>query len=284
MSIRKNSEVIEGAFFRYVFNLLRANVLRDRRTMSLVLLREERGDSRIARMLKEKLTEMLREKDVLFETEHPDEIGLLLPNSGKEEAVGFLQRLQKVCPGMECGPFQAAILEVYHPELTSENALAICRKAMAEPQGQDGIHFVHVESGLDRPVLEVKVSILDGDRLFRELLQMAVERIDLAGVRLQVRTFADGLVLSQSDWTDSWHPHLVVMSDVLPKRNGLDVLHELRKMPNQEKFTILMMTRHNSEEDMIYAYESGTDGYLLKPFNLRLFEAQVKRMLAGLWS
>ena len=74
------------------------------------------------------------------------------------------------------------------------------------------------------------------------------------------------------------------MSDVLPRKNGLDVLHELRDMPSEEKFTVLMMTRRNSEEDMIYAYESGTDGYLVKPFNIRLFEAQVKRILSRVWT
>ena len=35
---------------------------------------------------------------------------------------------------------------------------------------------------------------------------------------------------------------------------------------------------------MLYAYENGVDQYLFKPFNLRLFEAQVKRVLAWLWS
>ncbi|GKV68858.1 hypothetical protein NCCP2716_13560 [Sporosarcina sp. NCCP-2716] len=286
------SEVLEGGFFDYVFNLLRANVLRDRRTMSLVLLREETGRSDVALQVNEKLREIVREKDVLFKTDFSEEIGLLLPHSGQEEAAGFLKRVQNSCPCFAPdtaeGSFQAAVLEVYHPDLTADRALAICRSVMDKEGNPDGgrygIQVAMAESPLERPVVEVKVSILDGDRLFRDLLEMSISRITVPGVDLQIRTFEDGLALMRSGWTDSYHPHLVVMSDVLPKKNGLDVLHELREMPNEEKFTVLMMTRRNSEEDMIYAYESGTDGYLVKPFNLRLFEAQIQRLLAGLWS
>ena len=36
---------------------------------------------------------------------------------------------------------------------------------------------------------------------------------------------------------------------------------------------------------MLYAYENGVDQYLFKPFNLRLFEAQVKKSVRfWLWS
>ncbi len=286
------SNVLEGGVFTYVFNLLKANVLRDRKTMSLVLLREETGRNDVTLQVKKKLKEIVREKDVLFQTEFADEIGLLLPHSGKEEAGGFLKRVQNSCPclapGTAEGSFQGTVLEVCHPEMTADRALAICRSVMDEAvkpeSGADGIRVILAESPLGRPVVAVKVSILDGDRLFRDLLEMSVERIRVPGAELTIQTFGDGLALMQSGWTDSFHPHLVVMSDVLPKKNGLDVLHELREMPNEEKFTILMMTRRNSEEDMIYAYESGTDGYLVKPFNLRLFEAQIQRLLAGLWS
>lgn len=279
---------VKGPILHYVYNLLRANVMRDRKTMSLILIREETENLIFIQELKGRLQKKLRENDVLFVTNHPNEIGILLPHSAKEEASGFLRRLRDSCDFFSSDAtaaiFQTAIIEVYHPDLSVDRALTICRSSMSKDTQTNGLHIVNAQSGLERPVVSVKVSILDGDRLFRELLLMAVERIDVPGIKLQVREFEDGLSLSQSKWANSWHPHLVVMSDVLPKKNGLDVLHELRTMPNEEKFTILMMTRRNSEEDMIYAYESGTDGYLLKPFNLRLFEAQVKRMLVGLWS
>lgn len=284
----KVAEVLDGSFLTYTFNLLRANVLRERKTMSLLLLQDNTENALVIQEVTVTLQQILREKDVLFKTEHTNEIGILLPHSGREESTGFLRRLQDSC---ECfgDPSQdrcllASIIEVFHPELTLSNALMMCRDSLSKASETSGIQAVYADSGFERPVTMVKVSLLEADRLFRGFLVMAFERIHLPGIDLQIREFDDGLALFQSGWVNSWHPHLVVMSDVLPKKNGLDVLHELRAMPNEEKFTVLMMTRRNSEEDMIYAYESGTDAYLVKPFNLRLFEAQVKRMLAGIWS
>lgn len=277
--------VLEGPFLHYVYNLLRANVLRERKTMSLILI--QKGEVNQSSFIQH-IQEILREKDVLFLTENPNEIGLLLPQSGSQEALGFLSRLREICvlsnTGSEGETFQTSIIEVFHPELSLDLAISLCRKSMEDTPLVNENNVFFAEAGFERPVIAVKVSILEGDRLFREILSMAMERILVPGIELQVRQFEDGLTLFQSEWANSWHPHLVVMNDVLPKKNGLDVLHELRAMPNEEKFTILMMTRRNSEEDMIYAYESGTDEYLVKPFNLRLFEAQVKRMLAGLWT
>jgi DNA-binding response OmpR family regulator len=45
-----------------------------------------------------------------------------------------------------------------------------------------------------------------------------------------------------------------------------------------------MMTKRSSEEDMIYAYESGVDSYFIKPFNLRLLEIEVKRTFERLYT
>ncbi len=72
------------------------------------------------------------------------------------------------------------------------------------------------------------------------------------------------------------------MNDILPRKNGLNVLHTLRQMANQKKFIIYMMTNRKSQGDMIYAYESGVDEYLIKPFDLNLFQAQLKRTFARL--
>ena len=73
------------------------------------------------------------------------------------------------------------------------------------------------------------------------------------------------------------------MNDILPLKNGLEILHTLRKMPNEKKFVIYMMSERNSENAILNAYESGVDEYIVKPFNLRLLEAKIKRTFARLW-
>lgn len=73
------------------------------------------------------------------------------------------------------------------------------------------------------------------------------------------------------------------MNDILPRKNGLEVLHMVKQLPNEQRFITYMMTKKKSEEDMLYAYEIGVDEYLIKPFNIRLFEAQIRRTFERLW-
>jgi len=272
-------KVLGGAEVGYVYELLKANVVRGRRTMSLVLIRVDGGQQNDRLCVR--LVQSVRRTDVVFAPGREGECGLLLPQSGKEEASAFLRRFAGEYDGGTAG-IRAAVLEIRHPDPSFEQALELGRTGLVQTEESEWIRFV--ESGLGRPAETVKVSVLDPDPLFREALSMSIGSLHVPSVTLEVRTFGDGLELLESGWTASWHPHLVILNDVLPKQNGLDVLHALRKMPNEQKFTVLMMTRRNSEEDMIYAYESGADEYLIKPFPLRLFEAQVGRLLARLWS
>ncbi|MCM3088524.1 response regulator [Bhargavaea ginsengi] len=265
------SEVLEGTRLLYIFNLLKANVVRNRRTMTVVLLIPEEAEDRTAVQLKQ----LARTSDLLFRTDIPGEWGLLLPMSGASEAKGFLNRLFR-----EVGEIKAAVMEVVHPDVELKAAL----EKMRTVAGKEEQVSIVVDPEFKRLPEEVKVTVLDPDDLFREVLGTALGQLEVPNVRLDIRTFKDGQSFLESGWARSAHPHLVVMNDLLPRQNGLDVLHTLRAMPNDEKFIILMMTRRQSEEDMTYGYESGADGYLTKPFNLRLFEAQVKRLFARLWS
>ncbi|MFC7364090.1 MULTISPECIES: response regulator transcription factor [Bhargavaea] len=264
--------VLKEPYIQYVFDLLKANALRGRRVMVMVLIRAE---SETASETAFRLQSLVRSTDVLFETDRQDERGVLLPMSGADEARSFLNRLFR-----ETGEIKAAVLEIFHPDTELRASIEDMQSAIDREEG--AITFMAPVS--QRPEEEVKVSVLDPDPLFRDVLGMALGQLDTPAVRLEVKTFGDGRSFLQSGWTASAHSHLVVMNDLLPRQNGLDVLHTLRSLPNDGKFTILMMTRRNSEEDMTYAYESGADGYLIKPFNLRLFEAQVKRLLTRLWS
>lgn len=266
-------EVLNAAHVPYVYELLKANAVRGRQVMTMVLFACNSKSSQDAETV---LGGLIRSTDVLFETGMPEEWGLLLPMSGADEAKGFLGRLFR-----ETDQARAAVLEIVHPDM---ELLPSLERMRMELQGADGQRVVEVNIGLPRPVETVKVSVLDPDPIFRDVLGTALNQLQMSGITLEVQTFADGRLFLESGWTVSAHPHVVVMNDLLPRQNGLDVLHALRLLPNDGKFTILMMTRRNSEEDMTYAYESGADGYLVKPFNLRLFEAQVKRLLARVWS
>jgi len=69
----------------------------------------------------------------------------------------------------------------------------------------------------------------------------------------------------------------IVLDVMLPGIDGFEVAAGLRSNAN---FTpILMLTALNRPEDVIKGFESGTDDYLPKPFDLDIFIARIKGLI-----
>ncbi len=71
-------------------------------------------------------------------------------------------------------------------------------------------------------------------------------------------------------------PDLVVLDLGLPKRDGLDVIRELRRTSN---VPVVILTARGEESDRVAGLEMGTDDYVVKPFSPRELVARVRAVL-----
>lgn len=71
-------------------------------------------------------------------------------------------------------------------------------------------------------------------------------------------------------------PDLVVLDLGLPKRDGLDVIRELRRTSN---VPVVILTARGEESDRVVGLEMGTDDYVVKPFSPRELVARVRAVL-----
>jgi len=69
---------------------------------------------------------------------------------------------------------------------------------------------------------------------------------------------------------------LVILDVMLPKKNGFDVLRELRET---SKIPVLMLTARGEDMERIAGLETGADDYLAKPFNPRELVARLRAIL-----
>ena len=69
----------------------------------------------------------------------------------------------------------------------------------------------------------------------------------------------------------------VILDIMMPKKNGLDVLKELRQ--NGYKKPILLLTAKTQVEDRIRGLDAGADDYLPKPFDMGELLARIRAML-----
>jgi DNA-binding response OmpR family regulator len=82
----------------------------------------------------------------------------------------------------------------------------------------------------------------------------------------------EGLFRAQSNDYD-----LIVLDVLLPKKNGFQVLRELRA--GKRRARVLMLTARDSVQDRVQGLEGGADDYLIKPFAFAEFLARVRALL-----
>jgi len=70
---------------------------------------------------------------------------------------------------------------------------------------------------------------------------------------------------------------LIVLDVLMPKKDGFQVLRELRA--SRCRARILMLTARDSVEDRVQGLEGGADDYLIKPFAFAEFLARVRALL-----
>jgi two-component system, OmpR family, phosphate regulon response regulator OmpR len=111
--------------------------------------------------------------------------------------------------------------------------------------------------------------VVDDDDRLRGLL---VEYLGARG--FTVESVADGeaaLARARRGGID-----LVVLDVMMPKKDGFEVLKELRAF---SKVPVLMLTARGDETDRIVGLEIGADDYMPKPFNPRELAARVQAIL-----
>lgn len=113
------------------------------------------------------------------------------------------------------------------------------------------------------------ILVVDDDNEIRELLKSYLEKHGL-----QASTAVDGKAM----WRvlDSSVVDLIVLDLMLPGEDGLSLC---RKLSEDKKVPIIMLTALGEETDRIVGLEMGADDYLAKPFNPRELLARINSVL-----
>jgi len=77
----------------------------------------------------------------------------------------------------------------------------------------------------------------------------------------------------------SWKPDVVLLDINLPKRNGFDLLREIRNRDELANMQVIMLTAYGDVDSLTKALDLGADDYISKPFNDRELSARVRASL-----
>lgn len=74
-------------------------------------------------------------------------------------------------------------------------------------------------------------------------------------------------------------PDLVILDLMMPIKDGLTVLKEIKSNPETESIPVIMLTTNAEEENILKALEMGANEYITKPFSTAVLLAKIKKII-----
>lgn len=114
-----------------------------------------------------------------------------------------------------------------------------------------------------------KILVVDDERPIAEIIKYNLQKEGF-----EVQTAYDGEEAIKM--VHKMNPELVILDIMLPKKNGFEVLKEIRI---QYVMPVIMLTAKEEENDKITGLELGADDYITKPFSNKELIARVRANL-----
>jgi two-component system, chemotaxis family, response regulator Rcp1 len=77
-------------------------------------------------------------------------------------------------------------------------------------------------------------------------------------------------------YADAPRPDLILLDLNLPKKNGLEVLEEIKKDPALKRIPVVIFTASSAQRDILNSYNHHANCFITKPIYLEQFIAVVK--------
>ena len=120
-----------------------------------------------------------------------------------------------------------------------------------------------------------KILIADDEPDILEIL-----KYNLTGEGYQVITAKDGD--EAIDRAKFFHPDMIVLDIMMPKKNGVEVCEILRMLPAFKSTVILFLTALSDESTQIRGLETGADDYINKPISPKVFLSKISSLFRRL--
>lgn len=112
-------------------------------------------------------------------------------------------------------------------------------------------------------------------------VRLTREAMKEAKVRNQLHVVADGVeaiafLRRQGTYTNAVRPHLILLDLNLPRKDGREVLAEIKRDTDLRRIPVVILTTSEAEVDILKAYDLHANCYIAKPVDIEQFLTVVK--------
>jgi len=118
-------------------------------------------------------------------------------------------------------------------------------------------------------------------------VRLTQEALREGKMRNNIHVLTDGVealayLRRQGRYANASRPDVILLDLNLPKKDGREVLAEIKADPNLLRIPVVILTSSEAEEDILKAYNLHANAYVAKPVGLEQFMAVV-RQIEGFW-
>ncbi len=116
-------------------------------------------------------------------------------------------------------------------------------------------------------------------------VELAEEALDAAGVETELHVASDGeaalaFLRREPPHQAAPRPDLVLLDLNMPRKDGREVLREMKQDERLRSIPVLVLTTSAAQEDIAEAYASGANAYIRKPVHFDDFIATMRAVEA----
>jgi CheY-like chemotaxis protein len=124
----------------------------------------------------------------------------------------------------------------------------------------------------------IVILIVEDNRADRRLVEDLLKK---GKVLVDLNSAEDGEVAmaylkKEGQYKDAKTPDLILLDLNMPKKNGFEVLEEMKSDENLKRIPVIVMTISKEDEDVLKSYNLHANAYIVKPVEINQFVEAVK--------
>jgi two-component system, chemotaxis family, response regulator Rcp1 len=134
------------------------------------------------------------------------------------------------------------------------------------------------------PAVPIEILLVEDNPGDADLAREAMEN---SKIRNTLSVVVDGLealdfLYRRGKYADAPRPDLILLDLNLPKKNGREVLAEIKCDEDLKRIPVVILTASKDEEDILKSYNLHANCYITKPIDLHQF-VRVVRAIEDFW-
>lgn len=118
-------------------------------------------------------------------------------------------------------------------------------------------------------------------------IRLTQEALKESQIEITLDVVSDGeqavdFLMQRNKFADAVRPNIILLDLNLPKKNGIEVLKEIKAHESLRKIPVIVLTTSDAEHDISKAYDLHANCYILKPVDFDDF-ARVIKLIETYW-